>query len=105
MPRLLRMTLVLLLTASITTTAVMASPLSGVQFRRSDITAPFPRNVVAQAWRFLYELWFKNGSDVDPDGVWAKNGSHVDPSGNPLPPADSTTTGDNGAQGDPNGLH
>ena len=105
MPRLLRLALVLLLTASITTTAVLAAPLSGAQPRRSAVTAPSSMSLVAQVWRFLSGLWFKNGPDADPNGAWTKNGSDVDPSGRPLPPPSSTTTSDNGHQVDPNGLH
>jgi len=105
MPRLLRMTVVFLLTASLAATAVVAAPFSGGQPRRSAIASPTPMNLVAQVLRFLSELWFKNGAQGDPNGAWTKNGSQADPSGSPLPPPSATPTGDNGSQMDPNGLH
>jgi len=92
MSRWLRMTLVLLLSASIAGSVVLAAPLSGAHPRRSADTSPISMSLVAQVWRFLSEHWLKNGS-------------HVDPSGNPLPPPSSTTTGDNGSQADPDGVH
>ena len=105
MSRRLRMSLVLFLTASIAGSAVLAAPLSGSLPRQSAVTVPSPMSLVAQAWSFLSQLWFKNGSEADPNGAWAKNGSDVDPNGRPLPPPGSTPTGDNGAEVDPNGLH
>lgn len=104
MPRLLRMVIVLLLTTSLTT-AVLAAPLSGALPRRSAVTAPSSMRFLAQIWSLLSQLWPKNGSEADPNGAWIKNGSQVDPSGNPLPPSNSTTTGDNGSQMDPDGVH
>ena len=92
MSRWLRMTLVLLLTASIAGSAALAVPLSGAHPRRSANTSPTSMSLVAQVWRFLSERWLKNGSQADPDG-------------NPLPPPSSTTTGDNGSDVDPNGVH
>lgn len=117
MPRLPRMALVLLLAATLATTAVLADPVSGAQLRRSTISASDPMDLFTQLWGFLARVWTKNGSQVDPsggqtkngsqvdpDGMQMKNGSMIEPDGNKLQtPPPATPHGDNGSQGDPNG--
>jgi hypothetical protein len=117
MPRLPRIALVLLMAATLATTAVLADPLGRIQPRRSAISASTPSDLAAQLWSFLVRVWSKNGSQADPDGLPTKNGSQVDPSGVPTkngsvaePDGNRlqtsvpvTPNGDNGHQVDPNG--
>ncbi len=106
MPRLLRMALVLLLAATLATSAVLAAPPQGAQPRRSAIVIPDATDFVSQLWRFLSRGWIKNGSQVDPSGssLQTKNGSEMDPDGRHLQaPAPATPNKDNGDQVDPNG--
>jgi hypothetical protein len=115
------MAFVLLLAATLATSAVLAAPPQGAQPRRSAIVIPDATDFVSQLWWFLSRGWIKNGSEVDPSGshFQAKNGGQADPDGHNLqtkngsmaepdgshlqtsPPA--TPNGDNGHQVDPNG--
>jgi hypothetical protein len=104
MSRSLRTILVLLLAATLATTAVLADPLRGAQPRRSAVAVSDPMDLAARLWSWLARVWGKNGSQADPDGVTTKNGHQVDPSGNgSQSPAPVTANGDNGYQIDPNG--
>jgi hypothetical protein len=82
--RLLRISLVLLLAASLSTTAVLAASGQEIQPRWSVISTSTPVDLVSQLWSFLTRIWSKNGSEMDPSGVRTKNGSDMDPNGNKL---------------------
>jgi hypothetical protein len=106
MPRLLRMALVLLLAATLATSAVLAAPPQGAHPRRSAIVIPDATDFVSQLWRFLTRSWTKNGNQVDPSGssLQTKNGSMIEPDGSHLQtPPPATPNGDNGSQVDPDG--
>ncbi len=117
MPRLSRIALVLLMAATLATTAALADPLGRAQPRRSSISTSTPSDLAARLWSFLVRVWSKNGSMVEPDGLPTKNGSQADPSGVPTKnghqvdpsggslqtPVFVTPNGDNGHQVDPDG--
>jgi hypothetical protein len=104
MSRSLRMILVLVLAATLATTAVLADPLRGAQPRRSAVAVADPMDFAARLWSWLARVWGQNGSQVGPNGVTVKNGSMVEPNGGGLQsPAPVTANGDNGSQMDPNG--
>jgi hypothetical protein len=95
MPRLSRIALVLLIAATLATTAALADPLGRAQPRRSTISASAPSDLAAQLWSFLVRIWSKNGSQAEPSGLPTKNGSQADPNGVPTK---------NGSMVEPDGL-
>lgn len=104
MSRSLRTILVLLLAATLATTAVLADPLRGAQPRRSAVAVSDPMDFAARLWSWLTRVGGKNGSQMDPSGATTKNGSQMDPNGNSSQsPAPATANGDNGSQMDPDG--
>lgn len=84
MPRLARITLALLLAATLASTAVLAAPPGGGQPRQSAAAALDAPDLLGYLWRFLARLWIKNGSEVDPSGLQTKNGSVIEPNGSSL---------------------
>ena len=112
MSRLPRLTLAILIAATLlTTAATSAEPLPGAGPRQPAITASATLDLFGRLWSFLTGFWSKNGCSVDPSGLYtstpaptptSENGCSADPDGHCLS-GSTTTTADNGCGIDPNG--